>query len=419
MKKLVISVLLSLSLLLSFASCDVNPQDVIPQESSSQEMSEQGTPEQDKTPQEKEDVITVEDGYVVVNGVKTEHKVDDGKCEHEPTPIIVTVVDGYLAINGVKTAYQVDDGECDCEPDPIVVTVIEGYLAINGEKTEHRVYADPVITVIGGYVAVNGVVTEYKVDTADEITVEDGYLVVNGEKTEYKVDDGECDCEPAPDVITVVDGYLVVNGVKTEYQVAAGCSHVWTTVTVAPTCSSVGYDTMTCLLCDKSVRVNETEKVDHTYASTYSIDNDYHWFACTVCGDAKDKACHNLDDEGVCTVCQLPGSSTPGVMYQESVDGTYAEVVGYYGTATKVKIAEEYNGLPVRTIYNSAFYDNDTITSVVIPDSVTSIGDNAFCLCTSLTSVVIGDSVTSIDYQVFYGCTSLNSVVIPVRHFQL
>ena len=51
--------------------------------------------------------------------------------------------------------------------------------------------------------------------------------------------------------------------------------------------------------------------------------------------------------------------------------------------------------------------------SVVIPDSVTSIGDGAFSGCSSLASVVIPDSVTSIGVYAFLDCSSLESVVIP------
>ena len=59
------------------------------------------------------------------------------------------------------------------------------------------------------------------------------------------------------------------------------------------------------------------------------------------------------------------------------------------------------------------YVNNEFVTELVIPDSVTSIGDYAFYYCSSLTSVVIGDSVTSIGYVAFNGCSSLTSVVIP------
>ena len=59
-----------------------------------------------------------------------------------------------------------------------------------------------------------------------------------------------------------------------------------------------------------------------------------------------------------------------------------------------------------------AFRDKNT-TSYVIPDSVSCIGDRAFCGCSSLSIVVILDGVTSIGNGAFEGCTSLTDIVIP------
>ena len=66
----------------------------------------------------------------------------------------------------------------------------------------------------------------------------------------------------------------------------------------------------------------------------------------------------------------------------------------------------------VTTIGESAFYHCYCLTSVTIPNSVTTIGESAFEICTSLTSVTIGNSVTSIGEYAFY-CSGLTYVTIP------
>ena len=65
------------------------------------------------------------------------------------------------------------------------------------------------------------------------------------------------------------------------------------------------------------------------------------------------------------------------------------------------------------TSIGGAFWGCSSLTSVTIPDSVTSIGDRAFYKCSSLTSITIPDSVTSIGREVFSGCSSLTSITIP------
>ena len=67
----------------------------------------------------------------------------------------------------------------------------------------------------------------------------------------------------------------------------------------------------------------------------------------------------------------------------------------------------------VTSIGSNAFFDCSDLTSVTIPNSVTSIGSRAFYDCSGLTSISIPNGVTSIDYMAFDGCSGLTSVTIP------
>ena len=66
----------------------------------------------------------------------------------------------------------------------------------------------------------------------------------------------------------------------------------------------------------------------------------------------------------------------------------------------------------VTSIDNKAFYES-AVTNITIPDSVTSIGYEAFSSCFQLTSLTIGNSVTSIGDLAFNSCTNLTSLIIP------
>ena len=67
----------------------------------------------------------------------------------------------------------------------------------------------------------------------------------------------------------------------------------------------------------------------------------------------------------------------------------------------------------VTSIGNYVFWGCDSLTSITIPDSVTSIGKYAFSGCDSLTSIAIPNSVTSIGRSAFSYCSSLTSITIP------
>ena len=227
---------------------------------------------------------------------------------------------------------------------------------------------------------------------------------------------------------------------------------------------------------------------------------DYYHFigwALTPDGEVVYKDCveYTMGTESEYTLYAVWEYGTNGIEYTLSNDGTCYTVSGYSGTETDVKIPSVYNGIAVISIEEEAFYDCnlrsieipnsvtsigefafrgcssltevyitdieawcnisfgdctanplryaknlylnnelvtelvipntvteikayafyncDSLTSVVIPDSVTSIGDDAFNGCSSLTSVTIGNSVTSIGPAAFNSCSSLTEIVIP------
>lgn len=93
-------------------------------------------------------------------------------------------------------------------------------------------------------------------------------------------------------------------------------------------------------------------------------------------------------------------------------DNTAVIVKKYNGTAADVTIPSHYKGKPVTMIDHAAFHDS-AVTSVTIPDSVTSIPDDAFSFCSQLTNISIPNSVTFIGFAAFNSCTSLKSITLP------
>lgn len=102
-----------------------------------------------------------------------------------------------------------------------------------------------------------------------------------------------------------------------------------------------------------------------------------------------------------------------GLKYELSLDGSYYIVTGM-GTCSEkdIVIDSTCNGFPVQEIKDRAFMACD-ITSVVIPDSVRTIGIGAFAECRSMSRLKIGNSVTTIGEDAFTYCVALKKLSLP------
>ncbi|GAB6390731.1 MAG: leucine-rich repeat domain-containing protein [Treponematales bacterium] len=87
--------------------------------------------------------------------------------------------------------------------------------------------------------------------------------------------------------------------------------------------------------------------------------------------------------------------------------------IGQYALCSCIYLTSVVIGNNVTTVNKGAFEYCSDLTSVIIGNSVTSIGQDAFAYCDSLTSVTFPDSLTSIVQDAFRGCDSLTSVTFP------
>ena len=131
-----------------------------------------------------------------------------------------------------------------------------------------------------------------------------------------------------------------------------------------------------------------------------------------TCGDNLTWSLNTKDStliiEGSGEMAEAPWSSYASYIAYVSLPEGLTNIFGFYDCSniTSIDIPNS-----VTSIGNSAFYFCSGLTSVTIPNSVTSIEAYAFSGCSGLTSVTIGNGVTSIGDEAFRGCSSLTSVV--------
>lgn len=113
----------------------------------------------------------------------------------------------------------------------------------------------------------------------------------------------------------------------------------------------------------------------------------------------------------------IPGDPTPidpipqGLLYH--THDTYVTIYDYTGSAKSLTIPKKIGEKPVTVIEKGAFAGCSSLNAVIIPGTVTKIGEEAFSRCTGLKTISLNDGIESIGDWAFYGCSSLSSVYIP------
>jgi len=131
---------------------------------------------------------------------------------------------------------------------------------------------------------------------------------------------------------------------------------------------------------------------------------------------------------GIGTIC-LPVSAVE--YYEENTPITTSQTYGNYtyqttskgiiidsynGTESTVKIPSQINGTPVYFINDSAFYKNNSIRIVQVPEGVTQIANYAFAYCERLTLVTLPSSLTTLQWNAFTGTACINNQKTPIKY---
>ncbi len=96
----------------------------------------------------------------------------------------------------------------------------------------------------------------------------------------------------------------------------------------------------------------------------------------------------------------------------EELDGGIT-IKRYTGSEKAVVIPESINNVPVTNIGANAFFGNDSLASVVLPNSITCIGINAFTNCKSLTTIAFPENLEEIEGGAFANCENLSDLTLP------
>ena len=144
-------------------------------------------------------------------------------------------------------------------------------------------------------------------------------------------------------------------------------------------------------------------KHTHEWLMEWSNDAENHWHKCKSCEEIKDKAKHTYTS-GVCVCGKSEGGteekpSAEVLSYSLGEDGSFAICNGFIKDVkipTKITIANEYEGKPVKEIGRSAFVKNTEITNVILGENIEIIRPYAFQSCTELKNIKFSNILKSL-----------------------
>lgn len=107
-------------------------------------------------------------------------------------------------------------------------------------------------------------------------------------------------------------------------------------------------------------------------------------------------------------------AETDNLEFTKSSDGSYYSVKASNTSINgNLEIPGEYDGLPVKVIEKQGFKNCKKLTSVVIPEGITTISKEAFQYCTSVKSIEFPSSLIDIETNAFQYCSALTAINLP------
>jgi hypothetical protein len=161
----------------------------------------------------------------------------------------------------------------------------------------------------------------------------------------------------------------------------------------------------------------ETEPLPtHVYLPTGQKDAAYHEVKCSHCDDVKTEA--HTYEEGYCPVCATPCPFAFGITPGAGTCTIYGFEEGVEWEHPVLTIPATINGCRVTEIDDRAFLGDyygseDEVVEIVLPDTITKIGDNAFANRDTLEKINLPTALTEIGNDAFSFCEALTNVVLP------